>query len=239
MNTKISAVFPVMNRNDHVSQVLPSWIASDLVDEIVLVDWSSTLAIHEDILCEDICKNEKVRIIRVENEKFFLSPSFALNLGIDMCRYDNILKLDIDYKLVNLNLLKILERNARPGHFFCGTVPEKELNCYWGFAFFHRKDYERIQGFNENFRGWGGEDVDFYDRLESTGAERTVVLNIRDFIQHLDHDDESRVANHEIKVLKDSNNANGLIAHTNPVWNKARYNLLKADGKIVFLRRLL
>ena len=238
MNKKITAVFPVMNRNQHVCETVPSWISCEEIAEIVLVDWSSRNPIHMDENFKNIYKNKKVKIIRIENEQYFLNPSFALNIGIDMSNGNNILKLDIDHKLINKNLLKILTRNSNPGHFFCGTVPRQEFNCYWGFSFFHRLDYEKIGGFNENFRGWGGEDADFYDRLEKAGNERTVVLNITDFIQHLDHNDELRVENHDIKDMNKSNYSNGLLSKNGLLFEKSKYNIININDNLVVLERI-
>lgn len=238
MDKKITAVFPIMNRNHHVWQTVPSWISCEEISEIVLVDWSSANPIHMDENCKNICGNKKIKIIRVENEQYFLSPSFALNIGIDMSSGSNILKLDIDHKLVNKNLLKILSRNLNPGHFFCGTVPLQEFNCYWGFSFFHRHDFEKIGGFNENFRGWGGEDADFYDRLEKAKCERTVVLNIDDFIQHLDHNDEMRVKNHAIKDMNKSNYLNGVLSRNGLPFEKSKYNIIDINDNIVALERI-
>lgn len=239
MDKKITIVFPVMNRNSHVAEAVPTWMEHDEIDEIIIVDWSSDQPIHLDESCQKICKNSKVKIIRIENEKYFQNPAFAINIGIDMSDNSNILKLDIDYKLTNPNILKILKRNSTPGHFFCGTVPEKEFNCFWGFAYFHRQDYEKTGGYNENLQGWGGEDADFYDRLEEVGAERTVVINIKDFISHIDHDDNLRTQNHFIKDLNYSNKINGQISKSKIKIAKSKYNLLKAESNTVFLSRVV
>jgi GT2 family glycosyltransferase len=49
-----------------------------------------------------------------------------------------------------------------------------------------RADYERVNGFDENFRGWGCEDDDFGLRLRKAGVRMVSVLN-RTFIYHLWH----------------------------------------------------
>jgi hypothetical protein len=237
MENKITAVFPVMNRNDHVVQTIPSWLACEEIHEVVIVDWSSKIPLHLDDRCTNIINNDKVKIIRIEDEQYFLNPALALNIGIDMSKYDNIIKADIDHKLINKNFIKILIRNSDPGHFFCGTIPTKDCNCYWGFSYFHRQDYEKTGGFNENLRGWGGEDVDFYDRLEELNVERTVVLNIQDFIFHIDHGDNLRIANHEIKDMQKSNNNNGFISRTQKSFNKSKYNLLSIENNIISMKR--
>jgi GT2 family glycosyltransferase len=49
-----------------------------------------------------------------------------------------------------------------------------------------RADYERINGFDENFQGWGCEDDDFGRRLRAAGVRMISVLN-RTFVYHLWH----------------------------------------------------
>ena len=49
-----------------------------------------------------------------------------------------------------------------------------------------RSEYERVNGFDENFRGWGCEDDDFGRRLRSGGIRTTSILN-RTCVYHLWH----------------------------------------------------
>src|SRR4051812_23394903 len=49
-----------------------------------------------------------------------------------------------------------------------------------------RADYERINGFDENFRGWGCEDDDFGRRLRASGVRLVSILN-RTYLYHLWH----------------------------------------------------
>jgi glycosyltransferase involved in cell wall biosynthesis len=49
-----------------------------------------------------------------------------------------------------------------------------------------RDDFERINGFDENFRGWGCEDDDFGRRLRIAGVQAVSVLN-RTCVYHLWH----------------------------------------------------
>jgi hypothetical protein len=49
-----------------------------------------------------------------------------------------------------------------------------------------RTDFERVNGFDENFRGWGCEDDDFGRRLKSCGVRAVSILN-RTCVYHLWH----------------------------------------------------
>ena len=234
MQEKISCVFPVMNRNDRIEEVVPTWLDCDEVGEVLIVDWSS----KEPVANLKIIKHPKIRVIRVEDEECFLSLSFSINLGIMMARYDNILKLDRDYKLVNKNFCKILFRNSGKNHFLCGTVPYQDHLCYFGLSYFHRDNFYKIGGFNENFIGWGGEDIDFYERLEKIGVERSVVLNIKDFVYHIPHDENLRVANHKYKDTKFSIEHNKIVGSKEQDFVMSKYELLSADDKVTTLSRI-
>src|SRR5690349_22194125 len=49
-----------------------------------------------------------------------------------------------------------------------------------------RADFERVNGFDENFRGWGCEDDDFGRRVRATGLRLVSILN-RTYLHHLWH----------------------------------------------------
>lgn len=55
-----------------------------------------------------------------------------------------------------------------------------------GNFFLSREDYERVNGFDERFQGWGGEDDDFSHRLREAGVRPMSVTN-RTCIWHLWH----------------------------------------------------
>lgn len=123
-------------------------------------------------------------------------------------------------------------------HFFCGTVPDKDHLCYFGLGYFHRDNFYKIGGFNENFIGWGGEDIDFYDRLEKIGIERSVILNIKDFVYHIPHDENLKVVNHKDKNTKFSIEYNKVVGSKQNDFIMSKYELLSADDKVTTLRRV-
>lgn len=190
----ISLVVPVMNRSDRVIPCLSTWIGYEEIDEVLIVDWSSTIPIKTDESLKEITENPKTKIVRVNDETSFMSMSFSLNVCLKNATYDHILKCDIDYKLTNSNLLKTFVREQNKNHFFCGTIPNKW--DFHGFSFFKKEDALKINGYNEKIRGWGWDDEDFYRRLEKLGLERVVIMNIEEFLYHIPHDDALRTANY-------------------------------------------
>lgn len=62
----------------------------------------------------------------------------------------------------------------------------RKPRMYGGDFSLHRADYVRVNGMDEDFRGWGGEDDDFGIRLRQAGVEIDSILN-RTFAVHLWH----------------------------------------------------
>lgn len=199
---KLSIVFPVMNRTQRLIESVPTWIDHSIFDEIVIVDWSSSLPIYDDPLTQNIINHPKVKIIRVQNEEFFISPSFSINVGVSRATYDYILKLDIDYKLVNDKFVNYLHRPITKLHNSFFTTDYKLLNdiCLTGFVLFNRQHFHQVNGYNEIFNGWGYEDLHMYSKL-SRVAERFIISNLEQFIYHIPHDDTLRNANHVDKSI--------------------------------------
>jgi len=230
----ISLIVPVMNRSDRVINCLETWINQPQINEILIVDWSSTVPIKTDPDLTPITNHNKTKIVRVNDEKSFISMSFSLNVALNYAKYDHILKCDIDYKLINpelLNMFQIDENN-----FYCGTVRNKW--DFHGFSFFKKEDAIKINGYNEKFRGWGWDDEDFYRRLEKIGLERIIIMEIDEFIYHIPHDDSLRTANYSEKRKHLTNRQNAIISSEEDVGQISKYTTIKEEPNYIELIRL-
>ena len=204
-----SVVVPVMNRTDRIVPCLSTWIDNPLVGEVVLVDWSSDVPVFTDDSVSEIVHHPKTRVVRVNGEDSFICMSFSLNVGVFRATMDHVVKIDIDYKLVNDQLLETFNRSRGTRSFYCGTIPRKY--DFHGFSFFPREDFVAINGYNERIRGWGFDDEDFYRRMEKRGLERIVIMNIEQFLYHIPHNDAMRTANYPQKDKHETNRSNERI----------------------------
>ena len=85
-----------MNRTKQLEQMLPTWTKVKQIKDFIIVDWSSEEPIIENpIIKNEIEKNKNIKIIRVENEKFFYR-CLAWNLASKYTKNEIILKLDAD-----------------------------------------------------------------------------------------------------------------------------------------------
>jgi hypothetical protein len=184
-------------------KTVPTWLDADHIDEIVIVDWSSNIPIFEDPLTQNIMSDRRVRVVRVDGERYFLNPAFSINLAIERATHNNILKLDIDYQLINKDFTNYLQKaisKLEDCYFifdsnFLEDSEDRNNISMTGFVLLNKKHFELVNGYNEIFRGWGYEDLHMYQKLGKV-AQPFVINNLHKFIYHLPHTDERRNENH-------------------------------------------
>ena len=93
---RVSIVAAVRNRAEQLKQTLPSWLLVEGVDEIVIVDFSSEIPIASYADEVPALKNEKVRIIFIEEQPGYVL-SIANNIGFHMSRGAYILKVAVGH----------------------------------------------------------------------------------------------------------------------------------------------
>lgn len=92
-----SLIAACRNRQDSLRKVLPSWAAVEGVDELVLVDWSSSPPLV-DVVADTLPGEHRVRVLRVEDESQWVL-SRAYNLAAGAATRADLLRVDCDYSL--------------------------------------------------------------------------------------------------------------------------------------------
>lgn len=92
-----SLIAACRNRHDTLRKVLRSWAAVEGVDELVLVDWSSSPPLS-DVVADVLPGEQRVRVIRVEGEAQWVL-SRAYNLAASAATRADLLRVDCDYIL--------------------------------------------------------------------------------------------------------------------------------------------
>jgi glycosyltransferase involved in cell wall biosynthesis len=182
-----SIITAVMNRSEILTEGIRNWLSLDFVDEIVVVDWSSSEPFE---FCHD-----KVRVYRVEGEKHW-KLTHALNLAASLAMGDIIIKCDSDYRLDD----RIKDfANLKPKHFCRGdwSLAEADNDIYInGFCIFHKEDFDSVGGYNEAIQSYGWDDDDLYQRLRLAGCQQTS-LAVSSGIYHKPHAEEMRTVNQD------------------------------------------
>lgn len=195
---KVSLVTACMNRDAHLRENLPRWLALPFVDEIVIVDWSNRTPLRNLVAVDD-----RIKVIRVDDEPRWVL-SYAFNVGISAASNEVIIKSDAD----SAPRQEIQKYEPNPSAFFAGDwrqgrpVSKSSIN---GQCVISKAQFARINGYSELIRTWGREDWDFYDRLISAGyARHEIPPDVFDLIEHAHSE---RLANQlqsvDVKTLDD------------------------------------
>jgi len=192
-----------MNRNDHLAQTIQQWLHRDWVEQVVVVDWSSSIPVAETL--RDVPK-DKISIIRAEGEEHWIL-SYAYNLGVSHAKCDQILKIDADCFVSD----HLITQNHPDERTFCKGEPvgppsgpgfDRAKWAVLGQCFFTRAAFESVNGYNELLRGYGYDDVDFYFRLKAKGFSCEKIDS--DLFTFIDHSDDDRCCNIEQRSPKTS-----------------------------------
>ena len=224
---------------------MESWVGSHpVIGDIVVVDWSSDRPIHQDARVKRLCDEGKIKIVRVEGEKHFsLSRSYNLAYHNSDPLNRVLLKLDADYKLVDPRWMNHVrdqligeEGISNDGRLLGYYIVGSHLfsRNYTGFLLVNKNNFLL---YNENMEGYGHDDIELYDRTRSRfpALKEVVFFNIKDYIFHIPHSDDARVANYANKDMLGTSMRNMGVS---PDFDVSRYNTLLSEGNVLVVERI-
>jgi hypothetical protein len=195
----LSLVSACMNRQDNLLRVLPSWLASG-VDEIIIVDWSSTQPLGPMLAHID---DARLRVVRIDDEPRWIL-THAFNVGLRLARHAMVFKLDADIQLAP----GFLEQNCLgQGEFVrgfwksaidAGEPDQRYVNGSFG-AF--KADLRSVGYYNERILTYGWDDSDLYARLAGR-LGRAGRLLAHGSLRHLPQDESQRLENQAVAQVQ-------------------------------------
>jgi predicted glycosyltransferase involved in capsule biosynthesis len=222
-----------MNRERPLKVSLQSWLLEDRIDEILIVDWSSSKPLK---YLEKIDK--RIKVFRIENQKHFhLGKSYNSAIRFSSCKH--IMKMDVDY-VIN-PYTKITEILPPPKDcFYTGNWQLHQydgdmgfLRYTNGFIYANRSDFLQVGGYREDLIGYGFEDSDLYARLQAIGlTHNTLNLHKIPFLFHIPHDNKSRSENYEEKDIHKSSKRNEATARKPLSANHGIQSMINKNSQI-------
>lgn len=128
----------------------------------------------------------------------------ARNLGAAAARADWLCFTDADIR-VDAGFLQAVWPQLQRGRY-CQADPVRRQLI--GTVIVHRDDFARAGGYDEVIQGWGGEDRDFYARLQLAGVARAVFP--AGLLAEIPHSDALRTAHYTEKNAQASQARNAL-----------------------------
>lgn len=226
----------VMNRTENIISNINSWLKQS-INELLIIDWSSDIEFYDII---NSYNDSRIKYIRVENEEKYIR-TYAQNLGLLLCNYNKICKLDCDIILSdNFFENHILNDNMfYVGDYLCARNDNERY--VHGNIYMHTYDFMRVNGYNELITTYGWEDSDFTIRLLLLGLQKRL-FNL-DMIYHTPHSNLLRtininsMASPEILIR-----ANKMMIENLPLWNniykKQEYNIIKNNENYYIVERI-
>nr|CCF78634.1 hypothetical protein RGS1_70340 [Rubrivivax gelatinosus S1] len=191
----VSIVAACMNRQTNLLKVLPSWLASD-VDEIIIVDWSSTEPVWPMLSGFD---DPRLKVVRIDDEPRWIL-THALNVGLRLARHEIVFKLDADIALAPDFLVA---NRFGPTEFVrgfwktavdAGESDQRYVNGSFGAR---KADLRQIRYYNERIQTYGWDDSDLYARL-SGSLGRAGRLLAHGSLRHIEQSEAQRLENQAV-----------------------------------------
>lgn len=118
--------------------------------------------------------------------------SHARNLAFRLSKGDIICNVDADNFIGKGFVAYVSAMLSGQKAFLCGPRDGRSLG---GRICVKREDFEATRGFDERFKSWGPEDLDFTRRLALSGLKKKVIQHEK-FCGVIPHSDELRVKHH-------------------------------------------
>jgi hypothetical protein len=190
---KITFITTCKGRLHHVQQTLPTLAKIPQVD-IVFVDYGCPQKSGEWVTRHF----PEVQVVSVTDDAGFCLPR-ARNLGAEKAQTPWLFFIDADMG-VKPELGAWLAQPLLDGTMYRSSLENGIRKAdTWGSFICQQDLFKKAGGYDEAFRGWGGEDVDLYRRLIEMGV--TAAEYPVGYLDAIPHDDVQRVAFQEVKDM--------------------------------------
>jgi hypothetical protein len=211
--SSVSIVCGVMDREPHLLESLPTWLAHPEVGQVVIVDWSSKVPIElgsqtlgsqtlgsQTLGSQTLLDDPRVVVARVEGQRHWC-PAKSHNLGLRLATGSRILRLDADHQLKP----SFFRKHPLSARAYFYSVDQTKLDGrdeihLAGALYAWREDLLTVGGYNERIVTYGWEDNDLIERMQSWGFASTPI-DI-ETLHHIPHTDDSRVVNQDVAHLE-------------------------------------
>lgn len=191
----IAFVTTCKGRLHHLKQTLPSLVAESPA-EIILVDYA----------CPDHAGDwveahfPSVKVIRINDDPGFCLPR-ARNIGAANSSAPWLCFIDADIQIKRGWLAWLNSHVQEPAYYRAAPVNGKRNLETFGTVVCSRSVFNTVGGYDEAFRGWGGEDSDLYLRLEQS-ANVLADHYPSEFVSPINHANDERTTFHPIKSIQ-------------------------------------
>ena len=164
----LSLITTCKNRLQYLKQTLPLMLKQSMA-EVIVVDYG----------CEqgtaDWVKEHHpaAKVVQVNDDPIFCLAR-ARNMGARNSSHNFFCFVDSDV-MIHEQLGEWLWIHKDPKKFYLYPMQNANENELTGFSIVAKDHFLKTGGFDEAFKGWGGEDNDFYERLKRIGLSEAFI----------------------------------------------------------------
>jgi len=182
---RLCIVTTCKQRLHHLKRTLPLMVEGG-ADEVIVVDYGCPQGTGDWVKAN----YPEVKVVNVCDDPGF-NVSRARNLGAAQASGDWLVFIDADIS-IQPEWIDWQREQLDPRFFYrAAPVAGKRDKETWGTCICPRRWFERLGGYDEAFRGWGGEDDDLYRRLVAAGVSESTYPSA--FVRAISHSDEERL----------------------------------------------
>ncbi len=192
---KISFYTTCMDRLFHLKETLPRNLAviGDYDVEFVVLNYNSKDELNDWMLetYKTEITNELIKLFHTKEPKYF-NMSHAKNSTAKLCSGEILVCLDADNVILDNFVGWILENFTEPDRVVAQSDPQ-----YVGMSgriVISKKNFMKLKGYDENFKIWGYEDMDFIERALNLGLDYKLID--KKYSSIIDHDNKLRFENY-------------------------------------------
>jgi GT2 family glycosyltransferase len=220
-----------MNRLFHLRETLLSNIENNIDEnvEFVLLDYNSTDGLENWVRTKlaHYISNGIVKYVKTDEPECF-RRSHSRNLAVNCASGEIIILNDADNYLGSNYISWVRNMFAEHGDEIVITTISRVMAPFrdqGGKISFLKSKFIKLGGFDESMIGYGFEDIDLVDRLESSGCSR-IAINKSEFLQFINHSQLERISNEYL-----INNIDTIFTSAMDEPDKTKYSLyLMSDG---------
>jgi len=213
--TTVAYITTCKGRLSHLQQTLPLVVAQ-APDEVIVVDYACPEGAGQWVRAH----YPMVKLVAVDDAPGFNLPR-ARNLGAAAASAETLCFFDADI-LIGEGFIGWVRGNAQPESFYrASLVDGVRLKQTWGSTVCSRAAFKTVAGYDQSFRGWGGEDTDFYQRLRLVGYFQASYP--ASFVGTIDHGDELRLSFYDFQSKRD-------YLRINRLYRQAKGQLMALQG---------
>jgi len=229
---KISFLTSCMNRTHHLKQTYLKNIENSITNkcevEFVLLNYNSTDDLDDFVKNELRDVNVELKYIKTNKPKYF-NMSHAKNTLGKSSSGNLLCWLDADNRTQKGFIEFVLNEFSENENSVLRVEYSSETAGMCGRVVCSKQNFNMVRGYNEKFKGWGYEEIDFCERLKKLRCKlKNIPLKFLGKIEHTEHERMCNYSEHEkleiqntkFSSMKYQSNYNNFVTSLENIKNK-------------------